>query len=162
MARLKEIVLFVAVVVGFCYFEDSTLAQRVRPLGLSELVAYTGADREQILVGGAKTEGKVVWYTSLAGSSYKELAQGFEKKYPGVKIEPYRGTSSDIMTKITSEAQAKQIIADAIETTLPTLRFLRENKLLIPYASPHLGKYPPSTKEGAARGLVYWAIDRET
>jgi len=66
------------------------------------------------------------------------------------------------MTKITSEAQAKQIIADAIETTLPTLRFLRENKLLIPYASPHLGKYPPSTKEGAARGLVYWAIDRET
>ena len=66
------------------------------------------------------------------------------------------------MTKVTAEAQAKQIIADVIETTLPTLRFLRENKLLIAYTSPHLAKYPPNTKEGAARGLVFWAIDRET
>ena len=28
------------------------------------------------------------------------------------------------MTKVTAEAQAKQIIADVIETTLPLLRFL--------------------------------------
>jgi iron(III) transport system substrate-binding protein len=133
-----------------------------KPVSPADLAAYTGSDREQRLIAGAKTEGKVVWYTSLAGSSYKELAKGFETKYPGVKIEPYRAESSDIMTKVTAEAQARQIIADTIETTLPTLRFLRENKLLIAYASPHLGKYPPSTKENAGRGLVYWAIDRET
>ncbi len=39
---------------------------------------YSGADREQRLLAGAKSEGKVVWYTSLAGSSYKDLAKGFE------------------------------------------------------------------------------------
>jgi len=128
----------------------------------AEVAAYAGADREQRLLAGAKSEGKVVWYTSLAGSSYKELAKGFESKYPGVKIEPYRGTSSDIMTKITAEAQARQIIADAIETTLPTLRFLRENKLLIAFTSPQLAKYPANTKENAAGGLIYWAVDRET
>src|SRR5678815_3437521 len=83
-----------------------------RAASAPDLAAYAGADREQRLVAGAKAEGKVVWYTSLAGSSYKELAKGFESKYPGVKIEPYRGTSSDIMTKISAEAQAKQIIAD--------------------------------------------------
>jgi iron(III) transport system substrate-binding protein len=137
-------------------------AQGKNPTSAPDLAAYAGADREQRLLAGAKTEGKVVWYTSLAGSSYKELAKGFEAKYPGVKIEPYRGTSSDIMTKISAEAQAKQIIADTIETTLPTLRFLRENKLLIAFTSPHLAKYPPATKETAARGLVYWTIDRET
>jgi iron(III) transport system substrate-binding protein len=141
---------------------SSAMCAQSKPASPGDPAAYTGADREQHLLGGAKTEGKVVWYTSLAGSSYKELAKGFEAKYPGVKIEPYRGTSSDIMTKITAEAQAKQIIADAIETTLPTLRFLRENKLLISYASPHLSKYPASTKESASGGLVYWAIDRET
>ena len=140
----------------------SAWGQAKKPVSFAELAAYTGADREQRLLAGAKTEGKVVWYTSLAGSSYKDLAKGFESKYSGIKIEPYRGTSSDIMTKITAEAQAKQIIADAIETTLPTLRFLRENKLLIAYTSPHLAKYPPNTNEGAARGLVFWAIDRET
>jgi iron(III) transport system substrate-binding protein len=108
MARLKKIVLFVAIVVWSSCFEDSTLAQRVKPLELSELVAYTGADREQILVAGAKAEGKVVWYTSLAGSSYRELAQGFEKKYPGVKVDVYRAASNELMAKIAAEANARQ------------------------------------------------------
>ena len=146
----------------FVQIGSTAWAQSKRPISLAELASYSGADREQRLLAGAKAEGKVVWYTSLAGSSYKELAKGFETKYPGVKIEPYRATSTDIMTKITAEAQAQQIIADVIETTLPTLRYLRESNLLIPYTSPHLGKYPSSTKESAARGLVYWAIDRET
>jgi len=137
-------------------------AQTKKPATFAELAAYTGADREQRLLAGAKTEGKVVWYTSLAGSSYKDLAKGFESKYSGIKIEPYRGTSSDIMTKITAEAQAKQIIADVIETTLPTLRFLRENKLLIAYTSPHLAKYPAHAKESAGKGFYYWGVNRES
>ena len=136
-------------------------AQAKKTFSLAELGAYTGADREQRLIAGAKAEGKVVWYTSLAGSSYKELAKGFETKY-GIKIEPYRGTSSDIMTKVSAEAQARQVIADVIETTLPTLRYLRENQLLIPYTSVHLAKYPAYAKENATKGLVYWGIDRET
>ena len=136
-------------------------AQAKKPISLAELGAYTGADREQRLIAGAKAEGKVVWYTSLAGSSYKDLAKGFETKY-GVKIEPYRAASTDIMTKVTAEAQAKQVIADVIETTLPTLRFLRESKLLVPYTSTHLAKYPAHAKETAGKGLVYWGIDRET
>ena len=136
-------------------------AQAKKTVSLAELGAYTGADREQRLIAGAKAEGKVVWYTSLAGSSYKELAKGFETKY-GIKIEPYRGTSSDIMTKVSAEAQARQVIADVIETTLPTLRYLRENQLLIPYTSVHLAKYPAYAKENATKGLVYWGIDRET
>jgi len=136
-------------------------AQAKKPISLAELGAYTGADREQRLIAGAKPEGKVVWYTSLAGSSYKDLAKGFETKY-GIKIEPYRAASTDIMTKVTAEAQAKQVIADVIETTLPTLRFLRESKLLVPYTSVHLVKYPAHAKENAIKGLVYWGIDRET
>src|SRR5262249_399739 len=107
----------------------------------------------QRLLTGAKTEGKVVWYTSLAGSSYKELAKGFETKYPGVKIEPYRGTSNDLMTKIVAEAEAKHFLADAIETTLPVLRYMRENKILVPYTSPHLGKYPAHAKEKVDRAF---------
>lgn len=137
-------------------------AQNKKPDSLAELAAYSGPDREQRLFAGAKAEGKVVWYTSLAGSSYKELAQGFETKYPGVKLEPYRATSNDLMTKLVAETEAKRFIADTIETTLPVLRYLRENKQLMPYTSPHLGKYPASAKEKAERGLFFWAIDRET
>lgn len=136
-------------------------AQGKKPLS-AELAAYSGADREQRLIEGAKAEGKVVWYTSLAGSSYKEIAKGFEAKYPGIKVETYRGTSTDILTRISAEAQAKQVLADVLETTMPPLTYLRENKLLAAYYSPYLAKYPASTKENAGRGLVYWVVDRET
>ncbi len=71
-------------------FEGVTFAQSKKPVSLAELAAYVGADREQILLAGAKSEGKVVWYTSLAGGSYKALVEAFEAKYPGVKVEVYR------------------------------------------------------------------------
>jgi iron(III) transport system substrate-binding protein len=135
--------------------------QGKKPRTLSDLVAYTGADREQILSAGAKTEGKVTWYTSLAGSSYKELAQGFEKKY-GVKCEVYRAASSELMARIGAEAKARQYLVDTIETTLPLLKSLREDGLLAVYTSPHLAKYPPHAKEKAGNGLYYWGVNRES
>ena len=47
-------------------------AQSGKPMPPPQLAAYDKPDREQILYAGAKTEGKVTWYTSLAGGSYKE------------------------------------------------------------------------------------------
>ena len=157
MTRRKTILAIFAL----AFLQTTPARAQGKPASLTALAAYSGADREQRLIAGAKAEGKVVWYTSLAGSSYKDLAKGFETKY-SIKIEPYRGASSDIMTKITAEAQAKQAIADVVETTLATIRFFRESNLLVPYFSPHLAKYPAHAKENATKGLVYWGIDRET
>src|SRR5438093_3009662 len=140
LARIK--LLTAALLLMMLQFNAVGWAQAQKPTPLAELAAYTGLDLEQRLIAGAKAEGKVVWYTSLAGSSYKELAKGFETKYPGVRIEPYRGTSADLMTKLVAEAEAKHFVADAIETTLPVLRFMREGKRLMPYASSALSKYP--------------------
>ena len=140
----------------------SVHAQTKKPATLSELAAYAGADREQILIAGARAEGKVVWYTSLAGSSYKELAQGFEKKYPGVKVDVYRAASNELMARITAEAKARQYIVDTIETTLPLLKSLREDGLLAVYNSPHLAKYPAHAKESAGKGFYYWGVNRES
>lgn len=144
-----------------CDLPRVVCAQAKKPNTLSELVAYTGVDREKILVAGARAEGKVTWYTSLAGSSYKELAQGFEKRY-GVKVDVYRAASNDLMARITSEAKARQYLVDTIETTLPLLKGLRENGILAVYTSPHLQKYPAHAKEAAGNGLYYWGVDRES
>ena len=40
-------------------------------MSLAQLAAYNKPDREKVLYGGAKAEGKIMWYTSLAGGSYK-------------------------------------------------------------------------------------------
>jgi hypothetical protein len=39
-------------------------AQSPKPTSITELATYTGADREQLLYAGAKSEGTVTWYTS--------------------------------------------------------------------------------------------------
>src|SRR3989338_163281 len=117
-------------------------AQSGKAASLQELAAYTGADREKILVAGAKSEGKVVWYTSLAGSSYKEIAKAFETKYPGIKMDVYRGTSQDLMSRVMAEAQARRYLVDSVESTLPLLNAMRDANLLVPFGSPHLAKYP--------------------
>ncbi|MBI2229372.1 MAG: hypothetical protein HYU46_09760 [Deltaproteobacteria bacterium] len=51
-------------------------SQTGKPSSAAELAAYTGADRERLLLDGAKREGKVVWYTTLAAEQNKQLAAG--------------------------------------------------------------------------------------
>jgi hypothetical protein len=100
------------------------------------LAGYRGADREKILFDGVKLEGKVVWYTSLSGGSYKALAEAFEAKYPGVEIEVYRAAGSDLAVRMTEEAQARRNIVDALETTQDTLMSLCAARLLGAFNSP--------------------------
>jgi iron(III) transport system substrate-binding protein len=143
-------------------FPMQGLAQTGKPSSIAELAAYTGADREQLLYGGAKTEGKVVWYTSLAGGSYKAIATAFEAKYPGVAVETYRASGSELTLKLTEETKARRNIADAIETTEGNLMFMRDGGLLRPYTSLHLKRYPEDAKEPAPQGLYFWALARES
>ena len=137
-------------------------AQARKPSTIAELVTYRGADREQVLYAGAKSEGKIVWYTSLAGDSYKELVKAFETKYAGVKVESYRAQGADLVVRLEEESKARRNIADAIETTEGSLIFLRDGKLLRPYDSPQLDRYPEDGKERADKNLVYWALARES
>ncbi len=119
-----------------------------------------GADREHLLYDGAKKEGKLVWYTSL--TVYKEMAKFFEAKYPGVSVEPYRATAMNLVSRILSEGQSKRYIADVIETTPGSLMLVRDNKLLLPYNSPHLADYPEGSKDKAPGGLFFTSVDRES
>lgn len=123
---------------------------------------YTGPDREQKLLAGAKKHGgKLVWYTSMAGTNYKALAKAFTKKY-GIEVEAFRGSSKRILPRIFGEAESGRHIFDILETTPPTLMIVRDEKLLAPYTSPQLKDYPDLAKHKAGDGLLYWATDRES
>jgi iron(III) transport system substrate-binding protein len=136
-------------------------AQTGRPSTLAELAIYNKPDREKVLYEGAKKEGRLMWYTSLTGGPNIEAPKIFEAKYPGVKMDVYRGESDALITKIIQEAQAKRYIVDTIESTFPILKVMRDEKILIRYFSPFLASYPDEVKEKTDKGLVYWATDRE-
>jgi iron(III) transport system substrate-binding protein len=135
--------------------------QATKPSTLAELAVYNGSDRQQLLVTGAKKEGKVVWYTALAGGSYKDLAKAFETKY-GVQVEAYRGASRDLIAKVLAESQAKKYLMDVAESSPPLLMLMRAMKRITPFSVPHLAKFPAESKEEAGKGSFYWATDRES
>jgi iron(III) transport system substrate-binding protein len=137
-------------------------AQTGKPMSVAELAAYSKPDREKVLYEGAKKEGRLMWYTSLTGGPNTEAPKVFEAKYPGIKLEVYRGNSDAIIQRVLQEAQAKRFLVDTIETTFPVLKVMQEYKLLMPYFSPHLAQYPDEAKEKSDKGLVYWTTDRES
>lgn len=136
-------------------------AQSTKPSTLAELAVYSGADREQLLAAGAKKEGKIVWYTAIAGGSYKELVKAFESKY-GIAVEAYRGQSRDLIAKTLAETQAKKYLMDVVESSPPLLMLMRAMKRLTPFNSPHLAKVSSESKEDAGKGSFFWATDRES
>jgi iron(III) transport system substrate-binding protein len=137
-----------------------SFGQTKKPRTLDELAAYTGADRHQILLDGAKAEGKVVWYTSLSGV-YRELVDAFKRKYPDIAVEVYRAGSTDLGPRLLNEAQAGRYVADALESTPGLLMLLRERGLLKAYTSPELSRYPDEAKTKADGARIYWVTDRE-
>jgi len=153
---------FVILVAFFTWFQpDALFAQSTKPSTLAELAVYNGPDREPLLVAGAKKEGKVVWYTALAGGSYKDLARAFEVKY-SIPVEAYRGASRDLIAKVLAESQAKKYLMDVAESSLPLLMLMREMKRLTPFYVPHLAKFSADAKEEVGKGSVFWATDRES
>jgi iron(III) transport system substrate-binding protein len=152
---------FLAIALAYC-LTGTAVAQTGKAMPLEQLAAYNKPDREKMLYSGAKTEGKITWYTSLAGDSYKQLAAAFEAKYPGVKVESYRATRQEMSARVMAEAQSKRYIADTFETTIPLLKLLKENQMLAPYYFPTHAKFPDPVKEKGPKGLFYWAIDRES
>jgi iron(III) transport system substrate-binding protein len=136
-------------------------AQTGKPASIAELANYNGADREQMLAAGAKKEGKVVWYTALAGGSYKDLAQAFQAKY-GVPVESYRGTSKDLISKFLAEAQAKRFIMDVAESSPTLLMLMQALKFLQPFSNQFVNKLIPDAREEAGKGAVYYATVRES
>ena len=154
MKQLFLVILFMASAAA------SAWGQSAQPKTTAELAKYMGADREHLLYDGAKKEGKLVWYTSL--TVYKEMAKFFEAKYPGVSVEPYRATAVNLVSRLLSEGQSKRYIADVIETTPGSLMLVRDNKLLLPYNSPHLAAYPEGSKDKAPGGLFFTSVDRES
>ena len=145
-------------VVSFVIILSSLVSAQTK--SAADLANYRGADREEVLKAGARKEGKLIWYTSL--TAHRDIANVFEAKYPGVKVETYRAGSTDLTRRLLSEAQARRNIADLIETTPATLMAMRDSKLLHPYFSPHLGAYPDDSKEEADKARVYWTTDRES
>jgi iron(III) transport system substrate-binding protein len=111
----------------------------------ADLATYTGADREQRLLAGAKKEGQLAMYTSAQADDMGVLTKAFEKKY-GVKVTIWRSGSEAILQRVITEARGGRFTVDVIETDGPELEALHREGLLQPVRSPHLADIIPAAK----------------
>ena len=126
-----------AIALGALLVTAGALAQ-VPPAATAAPVAipmYEGADRMQRLIEGARKEGSLNLYTSMAEKDDRRLIDAFEKKY-GVKVKVFRSAKNILLQRVISEARAGHYEADFIGNPSPEMEALVREKLLQPVSSP--------------------------
>ncbi|MDB5991487.1 MAG: hypothetical protein JWQ10_2890 [Herbaspirillum sp.] len=96
---------------------------------------YQGADRTQRLIDGAKKEGALNLYTSMAEKDDRRLIEAFEQKY-GIKVKVFRSAKNILLQRVISEARAGHYEADFIGNPSPEMEALVRERLLQPVSSP--------------------------
>ena len=119
-----------------------TPAIAAEPQTSAAIATYTGADRMQKLIDGAKKEGEITIYSSAPTDDMAALTAAFEKKY-GIKAKVWRASSEKVLQRGITEARGNRFDADVYETNGPELEALHREKLLQEVKSPALADLIP-------------------
>ena len=123
------------------------------PMSISQLALYQVADREKILVEGAKKEGALTLYGSHTW--YRSMAKAFEGKYPFVKVTEYRTDGRTLIKRALEEIRAGQYIADVISTTGEQMDLMKREGVFLEHHIPEARNYPEDVKHKGKNGFFY-------
>ena len=108
---------------------------------VAEIARLESPDRQRILEDGARSEGKVLLYTSLVVQQALEpIKQGFERKYPFIKFEFLRANSAQLVQRVLAENRARSNQSDAVIAGAGPA--LAQTGFTQPFSSPVLAAYP--------------------
>jgi len=105
-------------------------SQCAHAASVEDVALLKSADRQKILVEGAKKEGKLTFYTTLIVEQVvRPMKDAFEKEYPFIQMEYFRGNSDRIAQKLFAEYQAKRYAVDVIDGSSTTTMVRRAGLL---------------------------------
>jgi iron(III) transport system substrate-binding protein len=102
---------------------------------LAELASYSGPDRTQRLIAGAKREGTVTLYSSATLADQSAILRAFQAKY-GIKVQQWRGSSEDIRNRALTEYAGGRFDADLAETAGSEMEIMVREQLLQAVSTP--------------------------
>lgn len=123
------------------------------PASIPQLALYQGADREKILIDGAKKEAALTLYGSHTW--YRTMAKEFEKKYPFLKVTEYRTDGRSLIRRALEEIRAGQYIADVIATTGEQMDLMKREGVFQEYYVAEARHYPEDVKHKGKSGFYY-------
>lgn len=103
--------------------------------GYAQVPLYEGADRSARLLDGARREGGLTVYTSMAEQDSVRLVEAFEKKYK-LKVTVWRSGKNKVLQRVISEAHAGRNEVDFVLNPSPEMEALHRERLLQPVRSP--------------------------
>lgn len=108
-------------------------------------LAAAWGQSEAELVRGAKQEGKVMFWSAMRIEDNQALVEGFEAKYPFIKVEVFRASSEKLVNRAVTEGLAGKMTADVLNGF--ALKALQNRGMLQPYPSPEAAHYPDGFKD---------------
>ncbi|HEY6366388.1 MAG TPA: extracellular solute-binding protein [Candidatus Binatia bacterium] len=129
------------------------------PMSPAQLALYQGADRDKILIEGAKKEGQLIFYNSHTW--FRTYVKDFEKKYPFIKVSEWRSDSKNLLSRAMTEFNSSRSLVDVIETTAEAMWVMKRDGVFQEYFTSEARYYPEDVKAKGKNGLSYLG-DRET
>ena len=114
---------------------------------LAKLNNITPEQRQKTLVEKAKAEGEVAFYSSLQAQQIDPFIQAFRKRYPFVKVNPYRVSGNRQVIKIQTEMNAGNHLFDVTNGSAEQASALKKMGAIDPYASPQREFFSASNKD---------------
>jgi iron(III) transport system substrate-binding protein len=122
---MRRGVIAACLAVAGCFFTAANLHAET----MADVASYSGPDRVEKLIEGAKKEGVVTLYSSATVDDSNAIADAFKKKY-GVDVRLWRGSSEDILRRAVTEHRGGRDDVDVAETAGPDMEGLQREKLL--------------------------------
>ena len=108
-------------------------------------IGMAWAQSETELIRGAKQEGKVMFWSAMRNEDNQALVEGFEAKYPFVKVDVLRASSEQLVNRAVTESLAGKVTADVLNGF--ALKALQNRGMLLAYESPEAAHYPVGFKD---------------
>ena len=116
------------------------------------LLNSTVYSAETSTVNAAKKEGEIVLYTVMSSDNNQPMMEAFEKKYPGVTVKSWWGSTEAMLSRVLTEVRSGALKADVIFSGGSEMQVFKKRGLLQKYLSPEAQAIPKDFRD--AEG--YW------
>jgi iron(III) transport system substrate-binding protein len=121
--------------------------------------AASGSDVLQQLYTAAKAEGQVTVVAPTNADVMNKMVEGFNARYPGIKVNVSNLTAGQTVERIVTEATANKTSLDVSQASLDTIRPLTDRNLLAKVDWPSITDGAPNDAIlSGGLGVIYYQL----
>jgi iron(III) transport system substrate-binding protein len=105
------------------------------------------SDDRKKLMALAQKEGNLVFYTSMDAGDARSLTEAFQKKYPFIKTDLFRGGREAVFSRFSLERKAGRFVTDVVSVGEFHVLEMKKQGLISRYASPEAQAFPQDFRD---------------